>query len=390
MGGNLKRIVIGMLIAALFAGNAFSKTEKKAKKIKYPAYEKTSPMKNAEADWYDNIVIDNPYLRDSFGDNGRIIRDKIFIINQTDKDLNILIKGLSSGDYSYTDGDFLRSLAETSISAGEAQGLQGSLDSYLYLIISLSGQTKITKFQAGTRSHDLYFYIQEVAPKTDPVYEEMTLDQWNNLDVETALYPKIDSGTLKGVFLKNVTINKPDSRSFSKWSKQIEKDRDYTIYYNFDKAHFWNNKRVTWVEKIDGLRSVEEIEAEKASAEAKAKAEKQKAIDEKIKMITKDYVYHGEDEASQNASLFSAKALEKGHAYYIKSFMIYGSGSLGGAVTSLFKDPNYVYIEYASQKVRGEAVNASQTIFGSQPVTVIVAGGSVPVVLCLVDKMFDL
>lgn len=74
----------------------------------------------------------------------------------------------------------------------------------------------------------------------------------------------------------------------------------------------------------------------------------------------------------------------------IEAFMIKGDGGLGGTIVSLFFNPEYHYITYSNQKVRGEVTSAEKTIFGTFPVTVIVAGGKapgyVPVMLGLLEQ----
>jgi hypothetical protein len=141
--------------------------------------------------------------------------------------------------------------------------------------------------------------------------------------------------------------------------------------------------------------------AEKEAAEAKAKAEREAAIakakaerDEKAKSFAKGYTYHGENEDDRSAILFEGGALEDGHAYYISGFMVESGGSRVGVTTQTFfgrlGDPkSYHFVEYVSQNVKGEVVSAGQTILGTFPVTVVVAGGKpplrIPVVLGLVE-----
>jgi hypothetical protein len=147
-----------------------------------------------------------------------------------------------------------------------------------------------------------------------------------------------------------------------------------------------------YIDKIDGLMSIEEAavfeiqqKAEREAAEAKAEEERQKALeerqkalDEKAKPLAQGYTYHGAAEVSQSSKLFNSGALEDGHAYYISGFMVGGGGLTGGVIISIFANPTYHVVEYASQKVKGEVVGASQTIFGTLPVTVVIAGGRPP------------
>lgn len=171
---------------------------------------------------------------------------------------------------------------------------------------------------------------------------------------------------------------------------RIEKSKKYIIYLKVEsQGDLWNGYTYTPVlEKIDGLRTLAEItaekeelqriEAEKKAAEEKAKIEKDALRDQKAKTLATGYVYHGIEEASSNAKLFDSGALEAGHAYYISAYMVFANGSMGGAITSMFIDPKYHYVDYISQKVKGEVVGAGQTIFGTLPVTVVVGGGKAP------------
>ena len=155
------------------------------------------------------------------------------------------------------------------------------------------------------------------------------------------------------------------------------------------------------MERIEGLRTVDEIKTEKAEKEAaaeraaeekriaeeKARAEKRKVRNEKASALAKGYVYHGIDESDKNAKLFDGGALEAGHAYYISSYLISAGGSMGGVIVSLFRDPHYRYVNYISQKVKGEVINAERSIFGD--ISVVVAGGKaplyIPVILGVVE-----
>ena len=185
--------------------------------------------------------------------------------------------------------------------------------------------------------------------------------------------------------------------------ERIEFDKKYTVYIKLKKERFFlffvDTSLV--LERIEGLRTVDEIRTEKAEKEAaaeraaeekriaeeKARAEKRKILNEKASVLAKGYVYHGFDERNQNARLFDGGALEEGHAYYISSYLIYAGGSMGGAITSLFSDPHYRYVKYISQKVKGEVINAERSIFGD--ISVVVAGGKaplyIPVILGVVE-----
>ncbi|MGI5117428.1 hypothetical protein [Treponema sp. SP13] len=185
--------------------------------------------------------------------------------------------------------------------------------------------------------------------------------------------------------------------------KRIEFDKKYTVYIKLKKERFFlffvDTSLV--LEKIEGLRTVNEIRTEKAEKEAaaeraaeekriaedKASAEKRKVRNEKASALAKGYVYHGIDESDKNAKLFDGGALEAGHAYYISSYLISAGGSMGGVIVSLFRDPHYRYVNYISQKVKGEVINAERSIFGD--ISVVVAGGKaplyIPVILGVVE-----
>ena len=185
--------------------------------------------------------------------------------------------------------------------------------------------------------------------------------------------------------------------------KRIEFDKKYTVYIKLKKERvflFFVDTSLV-LEKIEGLRTVNEIRTEKAEREAaaeraaeekriaedKARAEKRKARNEKASALAKGYVYHCIDESDKNAKLFDGGALEAGHAYYISSYLISAGGSMGGAIVSLFRDPHYRYVNYISQKVKGEVINAERSIFGD--ISVVVAGGKapmyIPVILGVVE-----
>lgn len=128
--------------------------------------------------------------------------------------------------------------------------------------------------------------------------------------------------------------------------------------------------------EFSGKKTFQDMEKEKELAAEEAK--KNAKTDAKAKEIAKGYVYHGTDEGTQNAKLFSAGALEEGHAYYIPMYMAGSRGTTGAAFTSLFGSPKYHIVEYASQKIRGEVVTAGESIMGNLPISVIVVGGKAP------------
>lgn len=154
------------------------------------------------------------------------------------------------------------------------------------------------------------------------------------------------------------------------------------------------------LDNVGGLRSIEEInkenqfiEEDRLAKEREVKeltAKKEKKLKSKFAELSQNYVIHGADEAENNAILFNNGALESGHAYYIESFLIKAGGELGGAVTGLFSIPEYRYIKYVNQNVRGEVTStSSESILGTTPVSVIIAGGKtpgyVPIILSLIN-----
>lgn len=185
------------------------------------------------------------------------------------------------------------------------------------------------------------------------------------------------------------------------FAERLEPSKKYTVYLGYiSEGNFWTGyKYVPVLEDIENLRTVQEIKEEaerlekerlaKEKADLEAKAKKAKELKIKAESLTQGYIYHGPDEANENAVLFNNGALEYGHAYYIEAFMVKGGGSLGGAIVSLFFNPEYQYISYINQKVRGEVTSAGETIFGTLPVTVIVAGGKAPVYIPVVLGLLE-
>lgn len=214
-------------------------------------------------------------------------------------------------------------------------------------------------------------------------------------------------GNTVRVYATDYTINKLKSDpTFAERIDSVSNNKKYngkyTVYiYGLSEGDFffgYTTKAVLY--DIEGIPSQEQIDADiaaenaeklaKEEADRKAKAEKQAKLDNIGKKLAQNYIYHGIEEDSNNSKLFDSGALEEGHAYYISTFMVYAGGEMGGAVTSLFVDPNYQYVKYANQKVRGEVVSAGKTIFGNLPISVVVAGGSaplyIPVILGVVEE----
>lgn len=238
------------------------------------------------------------------------------------------------------------------------------------------------------------------AKNPEVVYTEIDSSEFN----QNSFYKQISNGVngfaVKNAILIDDEINdvRIDINLFEQHNPdfldRIEYQKTYTFYLSVKKeGDFFSGYTYKPVlEKIEGLRSIEEIkteQAEKTAEEEKAKAEKQKVRNEKASVLAKGYVYHGIDESDQNAKLFDSGALEAGHAYYISSYMIYAGGSMGGAIVSLFRNPNYQLVKYINQKVKGEVIDSAQTIFGELPISVVVAGGKapmhIPVILGVVE-----
>lgn len=139
---------------------------------------------------------------------------------------------------------------------------------------------------------------------------------------------------------------------------------------------------------IGEKRAAEAAERQRLVAEEKAKKEAQRnaEIDAKAKEIAKGYVYHGTAEARRNQKLFSGGALEEGHAYYIPGFVVKHSGNMAsieqadGFLFSSQSSP--VSVSYINQKVKGEVVESSSTIFLGKTIeislSVVIVGGKAP------------
>ena len=211
-------------------------------------------------------------------------------------------------------------------------------------------------------------------------------------------------------FVKN--MNKTDST----WVERLDAVRNdekynghYTVYlYGQTDGNAWigyTTKVILY--NIEGIPTQEQIEADKATAEKeriakeeadkKAKAEKRAKSDAAGKKLAQGYTYHGIDEDDKNCKLFANGALESGHAYYISGFVVKYGGSMAkieyGDGLFFSSQSNAVYVDYISQKVKGEVVEAGVTnLFGQTieiPLTVVVAGGKgitkMPVVLGLIQ-----
>lgn len=213
------------------------------------------------------------------------------------------------------------------------------------------------------------------------------------LKVETA--PEGKYLLVNGMLLVNIQNYLKKNPDFP---ERIELNRKYTICLSYiQDGNFITGYTFTPVlDDIENLRTIEEIEEEKAAelakkqAEKEAKEQKQKELELKAQKIAEGYIYHGFDEAKQNALLFTNGALQPGNAYYIDMFQISNNNSsLAAAPASIFATLQYQYVKYADQKVRGEVTSAAITAIGNWPVKVVVLGGDAPlytpIVLGLVE-----
>lgn len=138
---------------------------------------------------------------------------------------------------------------------------------------------------------------------------------------------------------------------------------------------------VLLIDSIEDLPTQEEFEAEKqAKAQERAEliatvkkiqADKKQANDEKAKAIAKGYTYHGIDEAEKNARLFTNRALEIGHAYYLSDFRIANNLKSFAQVSG----GTPVLVEYATQTLKGEILEAEKAdvvVVGDKAITRVI------------------
>ncbi len=230
-----------------------------------------------------------------------------------------------------------------------------------------------------------------------------------NTDIIFKLNSSADRFRGSEVYCMDYLKTMEETEDVSAWAKRVDSVQNnenfnghFTFYlYKKRDGNLWAGYHTkVIVYNIEGVPTQEQIDADKAERIAKeeaeqkareeAKIQKKIAADNKGKILAKGYVYHGVDEDEKNAMLFANGALEEGHAYYISMYMVFAGGSMGGAVTNIFANPEYHYVNYASQKVKGEVVAAGNTVFGNFPVSVVVAGGkspmNTPVVLGVIEE----
>lgn len=212
-------------------------------------------------------------------------------------------------------------------------------------------------------------------------------------------------------FIKN--IKETDSTWIDRFDSVRNEEKyngHYTVYaYGRNEGNFlYGYTTKVTIYNIEGVPSQEQIEADKAAEEAeriakeaeriakeeaekKAKAEKYAKLNAAGKSISNGYIYHGVEEVEKNCKLFANGALESGHAYYISGFVVKPGGSMAKIVGFLLpSQSNAVYVDYISQKVKGEVVEAGIDLFGVKPITVVVAGGKgyskTPVILGIIKE----
>lgn len=157
---------------------------------------------------------------------------------------------------------------------------------------------------------------------------------------------------------------------------------------DYQKMYFLLHLSKDYEKRYYEKQAAEEAERKRLKAEEEAKQNAE--IDAKAKEIAKGYIYHGTTEAGRNAKLFSGKALEEGHAYYISNY-IAGNHDTGAAYMGSY--PDYHLVEYASPKVKAEVVTRTSYEYNSwlrcyidESVPVVVVGRKGrPIILGIVD-----
>lgn len=202
-------------------------------------------------------------------------------------------------------------------------------------------------------------------------------------------------------------INNDSMLERVEYAMQESKYNGHFTVYLYKKDTLLGSSRII-LSNIEGVPSEEQIEADKAVAEAErkaqeeaekqARAKKETELNAKGKVLANGYKYHGIEELEKNRKLFLNGALESGHAYYISGFVVKNSGSMAqieyGDIFFLSSQSNPVYIDYINQKVKAEVIDAGIVTFMGQtaetPLTVVVAGGkgfsNTPVVLGIVES----
>lgn len=203
------------------------------------------------------------------------------------------------------------------------------------------------------------------------------------------------------VFNRTLSINIADFLKVNPdFPERVEQDKKYTLYLSYMEQGniITGYSRKPVLDDIYELRTLAEIEEEQSAkaseelvreqAEKEAKELKQKEHESKGLKIAGGYVYHGIEEAKQNATAFASSALETGHAYYIEKFYLDETASFAAAGTN-FITKEYKFIKFVDERVRVEVTAAALTSFGYKSVSVVVLGGDAPmytpIVLGLVE-----
>lgn len=175
------------------------------------------------------------------------------------------------------------------------------------------------------------------------------------------------------ICMKNLVISADDYMMHTPDLKErIEQDRIYKIYLQgYIVGNFLGGYDIIpRLIKIDGLRTVVEIEQEKKELRA--------ALDQKGKELSENYEYHGIEESEESKNLFEIGALEVGHAYLFDSFAISENGDSGGISQVYPRDINYKFISYINQKTRAEVISTTKAGNKRKPICVVILGGGPP------------
>jgi len=188
------------------------------------------------------------------------------------------------------------------------------------------------------------------------------------------------------------------------FEEQVEDDKKYTLYLKVKKYgnFLYGCKYITILEKIEGLRTVDEINAELLEREKAEEIEKQnkreiekklieakkRTHNEKGQFLAKGYIYHGVDEKEKNEKLFNGGALEEGHAYYISPYIVIDGGNMGATGNnhygSFYKSYPHHLVDYVNRKVKAEIISVVKKELGLSgveilPISVVIAGGKAPI-----------
>mgnify|MGYP003571350831 CR=1 FL=1 len=202
-------------------------------------------------------------------------------------------------------------------------------------------------------------------------------------------------------FLKNIDRSWVDRLDTVRNENKYNGHYTVYVYGKKERSLLEGNTTKVMIYNIEGVPTQEQIDSDKAAAEEaekKAKAEKYAKLNAAGKALANGYIYHGSAEVEKNCKLFANGALESGHAYYISGFIVKYGGSMAkieyGDGFFFSSQSNAVYVDYISQKVKGEIIEAGViNLLGKtieKPITVVVAGGKdltkTPVVLGMIEE----